>query len=67
MEESLKALNGAKNDVHRKSGQLMLAKSSDKEDVELGRMSETKPSDHPANPNCMPMSVKGGKSEALTQ
>jgi hypothetical protein len=33
MEESLDALNGAKNDVHRKLGQLMLAKSSDKEDV----------------------------------
>jgi len=32
MEESLDALNGAKNDVRRKLGQLMLAKSSDKED-----------------------------------
>jgi hypothetical protein len=26
-------LNGAKNDVHRKLGQVMLAKSTDKEDV----------------------------------
>jgi hypothetical protein len=33
MEETLGALNGAKNNVHRKLGQLMLAKSSDKEDV----------------------------------
>jgi hypothetical protein len=33
MKETLGALNGAKNDVHRKLGQLMSAKSSDKEDI----------------------------------
>ena len=64
---NLGALNGAKNDVHRKLGQLMLAKSSDNKVSNWGDISETKPSDCPANPNCVLMSVEGGKSKALTQ
>ena len=44
----------------------MLAKSSDNKVSNWGNISETKPSDRPANPNCMPMSVEEARQERST-